>query len=89
MCSSEISALYIVSSRQEGPLKNGFQMKTWISWESSWAKETVYRAEIFGKDTSLVVLSVVKISEFYLGAIMSYEAPKLLEKTILAILFDS
>ena len=64
-------------------------MKAWISWESSWAKETVYRAEIFGKDISLVVLAVVKISEFYLGAIMSYEAPKLLKKTILAILFHS
>ena len=67
----------------------GFRWKLGFSRGSSWAKETVYRAEIFGKDTSLVVLVVVKISEFYLGAIMSYEAPKLLEKTILAILFDS
>jgi hypothetical protein len=40
----------------------------------------LYRAEIFGKDTSLVVLVVVKISEFYLGAIMSYEASKLSEE---------
>lgn len=34
----------------------------------------MYRAESFGKDTSLVVLAVLKISELYLGAVMSYEA---------------
>jgi hypothetical protein len=40
----------------------------------------VYRAEIFGEDTSLVVLARPKISEFYLAPNLSDDVLKLSKK---------